>query len=155
RHNHSASDDGKHGAQAEWEQAWRLLDVASGIPWQFEQECCQQLPQALGLERLGAVDFDKGCYPGQEVIIRLQHKGTSKRGLYCYVASEPIPSGAVATGADGQAAAEILYNAKAMATGAQHTIYPGLLVATHSKVNGKMKYGEIELQLYQLPSSTI
>jgi folate-binding protein YgfZ len=41
----------------------------------------QFLPQMLDLDRLGAVEFDKGCYPGQEVIVRIQHRGSVKRHL--------------------------------------------------------------------------
>ncbi len=39
------------------------------------------LPQTLGLVELGAVSFHKGCYPGQEVITRVQHRGQVKRRL--------------------------------------------------------------------------
>ena len=39
------------------------------------------LPQALGMTRLAAVDFNKGCYLGQEVIARAQHRGALKRQL--------------------------------------------------------------------------
>ena len=39
------------------------------------------LPQMLALERSGAVDFDKGCYLGQEVVARAQHRGRVKREL--------------------------------------------------------------------------
>ncbi len=35
--------------------------------------------QMLNLERLGAVSFDKGCYPGQEVIARIHNLGSVKR----------------------------------------------------------------------------
>ncbi|MCZ6709504.1 MAG: hypothetical protein O7B25_03995 [Gammaproteobacteria bacterium] len=39
------------------------------------------LPQMLDLERVGAVDFDKGCYLGQEVVARAQHRGQVKKRL--------------------------------------------------------------------------
>ena len=39
------------------------------------------LPQMLRLDRTEAVDFDKGCYLGQEVIARAQHLGRIKRQL--------------------------------------------------------------------------
>ena len=35
----------------------------------------------LGLEELGAVSFTKGCYLGQEVVARAQHRGQVKRRL--------------------------------------------------------------------------
>ncbi|MBL4744719.1 MAG: folate-binding protein YgfZ [Cycloclasticus sp.] len=46
------------------------------------------IPQMLNLDALEAVDFKKGCYTGQEVIARLHYKGTSKRRLVIYTASE-------------------------------------------------------------------
>ena len=39
------------------------------------------LPQMLGLTDIGAVSFDKGCYLGQEVVARAQHRGEVKRRI--------------------------------------------------------------------------
>ena len=39
------------------------------------------LPQMLGLADIGAVSFAKGCYLGQEVVARAQHRGEVKRRL--------------------------------------------------------------------------
>jgi len=39
------------------------------------------LPQALGLVDAGAVSFSKGCYLGQEVVARAQHRGVVKKSL--------------------------------------------------------------------------
>ncbi len=39
------------------------------------------LPQMLGLDERGAVSFTKGCYLGQEVVARAQHRGKVKRQL--------------------------------------------------------------------------
>ena len=39
----------------------------------------QFLPQMLGLDKKGAVDFDKGCYLGQEIVARAQFRGAVKR----------------------------------------------------------------------------
>ncbi len=36
-------------------------------------------PHDIGLDILGGVDFDKGCYIGQEVVSRMQHKANIKR----------------------------------------------------------------------------
>ena len=41
----------------------------------------QFLPQMIGLVDAGAVNFDKGCYLGQEVVARAQHRGRVKRDL--------------------------------------------------------------------------
>ncbi len=39
------------------------------------------LPQMLGLTKSGAVSFDKGCYLGQEIVARAEHRGAVKRRL--------------------------------------------------------------------------
>ncbi len=39
------------------------------------------LPQFMDLDRHGVIAWDKGCYPGQEIIARLQHRGTVKYRL--------------------------------------------------------------------------
>ena len=39
------------------------------------------LPQVLGMHEAGAVDFDKGCYLGQEIVARAQFRGAVKRGI--------------------------------------------------------------------------
>lgn len=49
----------------------------------------QFLPQMLGLTALGAVDFSKGCYLGQEIVARAEHRGAVKRTLHAFRASAP------------------------------------------------------------------
>ncbi len=36
-------------------------------------------PHDVGMDLLGGVDFKKGCYIGQEVVSRMQHRGTARR----------------------------------------------------------------------------
>jgi folate-binding Fe-S cluster repair protein YgfZ len=38
----------------------------------------------LNQELTGAVDFRKGCYPGQEVVARSQYRGTIKRRMFLF-----------------------------------------------------------------------
>ena len=63
-------------------QLWRMLDILSGIPWINEKSTEQFLPQYLNLDLLNGVSFDKGCYPGQEIIARLKFRGVAKHRLY-------------------------------------------------------------------------
>lgn len=39
----------------------------------------QMFPHDIGMDLLGGVDFKKGCYIGQEVVSRMQHRGTARR----------------------------------------------------------------------------
>lgn len=75
-------------------QAWVRDDIAAGLPWIGSETTEEFTPQALGLERLGAISFDKGCYPGQEIVARLHYRGGNKRScvalkLECDLAPEP------------------------------------------------------------------
>jgi len=61
--------------------AAELAEIRLGIPRVDARLRGQFLPQMLDLDRLGAIEFDRGCYPGQEIIVRTQHRGTIKRQL--------------------------------------------------------------------------
>lgn len=38
-------------------------------------------PHDANLDRLGGVDFEKGCYVGQEVVSRVHHRGTARKRI--------------------------------------------------------------------------
>jgi folate-binding protein YgfZ len=46
----------------------------------------------MGYERMGGVDFAKGCYIGQEVTARTRHRGTLRKYLYSVQGDAPLPS---------------------------------------------------------------
>jgi len=71
--------------------AWRLLEVQSGIPMIEAATVEQFVPQMLNYEIVGGVDFQKGCYPGQEVVARSQYRGTIKRRMF-YFESDAAPA---------------------------------------------------------------
>ena len=54
------------------------------------------LPQMIGLTHAGAVSFAKGCYLGQEVVARAEHRGQVKQTLRRYLCEAGLP----AVGAD-------------------------------------------------------
>lgn len=58
------------------------LRINAGHPWVTGPVSGLYQPQMLNLHWLGGVDFRKGCYPGQEVVARLQYRGKLKRRLY-------------------------------------------------------------------------
>ncbi|WP_425491946.1 YgfZ/GcvT domain-containing protein [Kaustia mangrovi] len=39
------------------------------------------LPHEANLDQFGGVDFTKGCYVGQEVVSRMQHRGTARKRI--------------------------------------------------------------------------
>ncbi|MCG8379832.1 MAG: hypothetical protein MI865_10215 [Proteobacteria bacterium] len=60
---------------------WELLDILAGLPWITSTTQEQYLPQMLNLDALHGLSYQKGCYPGQEVIARLHYKGKVKKRL--------------------------------------------------------------------------
>lgn len=60
---------------------WELFDICDGLPWILDATTGTFLPQLLNMDQLQAVSFSKGCFPGQEVIARLQHRGKIKQRL--------------------------------------------------------------------------
>ena len=63
------------------ESGWTLEEVRSGRPLITQATQDQFVPQMVNYERFGAVDFQKGCYPGQEIIARAQYRGQVKRRM--------------------------------------------------------------------------
>ena len=77
---------------AEARDRWRLADIRQGWPT-LPVGDPEFLPPALDLERLGAVAFDKGCYPGQEIAARLHYRGGHKWRLARLHGRAPLPPG--------------------------------------------------------------
>ena len=59
--------------------AWRWLEVQSGVVRIVAATAEAFVPQMVNFEIVGGVNFKKGCYPGQEVVARSQYRGTLKR----------------------------------------------------------------------------
>jgi len=63
------------------EATWRKSLIVAGVPYVDSAQSERFTPHMLNLDLLGAVDFDKGCYPGQEIVARTHFRGASKRRL--------------------------------------------------------------------------
>ena len=72
---------------------WRWLEVQSGVPTIESATVDRFVPQMLNYELIGGVDFQKGCYPGQEVVARSQYRGTIKRRMFLFDADAPMRPG--------------------------------------------------------------
>jgi tRNA-modifying protein YgfZ len=76
-------------------------------------------PHETNMDRLAGVDFDKGCYVGQEVVSRMQHRGTARTRTVRVLLDGPAPEvgsaitagdksiGTMGSAADGHALALI------------------------------------------------
>jgi folate-binding protein YgfZ len=66
---------------------WRWLEVRSGVVTIEAATVDRFVPQMVNFELVGGVDFQKGCYPGQEVVARSQYRGTTKRRTFLFDAA--------------------------------------------------------------------
>lgn len=83
--------------------AWRLQRIRQGLAEVYPQTSEAFLPHWLDLDLTGAVDFDKGCYPGQEVVARMQHRGQTKQRLFRARTTGDIEPGMGLYAGDGDA----------------------------------------------------
>ncbi len=61
-------------------------EIRAGLPQVDAHTTLRYVPHMLNLDKLGALDFEKGCYPGQEVIARTEHLGSVKRRARLFIA---------------------------------------------------------------------
>lgn len=63
------------------EAGWALDEIRAGRPFISAATQDQFVPQMVNFEKIGGVDFQKGCYPGQEIVARAQYRGQVKRRM--------------------------------------------------------------------------
>ncbi len=94
---------------------WEWLEIKNGIPLLTAATQEQFVPQMANMELLGAVNFKKGCYPGQEIIARTQHLGQIKRRMvlaHVEALSPPQPGDELFASAEETQAIGMVVNAE-------------------------------------------
>jgi hypothetical protein len=83
---------------------WKEQELRRNIAWLDPRTSERFIPQMLGFDRIGAVSFSKGCYPGQEIIARARYLGKVKRKplLLQVVGAPDLPGGDSVLLRDGQ-----------------------------------------------------
>ena len=67
------------GAELVDSSAYDAHRIAAGVPrGGLDFMYGDAFPHETNMDRLHGVDFDKGCYVGQEVVSRMQHRGTAR-----------------------------------------------------------------------------
>lgn len=87
-------------------------DLEAGAPWVFPANAEAFVPQMVDLDRAGGVSFEKGCYPGQEVVARARYLGEVKRHLFrVALPAGPLPAAADPVSLGDRAVGAVLYAA--------------------------------------------
>ena len=77
---------------------WELDEIRAAVPDLRSETVEAFIPQMTNLQALRGVSFTKGCYTGQEIVTRLQHRGQLKRPMYRATVSSdsrPLPGTAL------------------------------------------------------------
>lgn len=61
---------------------WATHNIKAGIPNIFNETQEAFIPQSINLDVIGAINFKKGCYTGQEIVARTHYLGKPKRRMY-------------------------------------------------------------------------
>ncbi len=61
---------------------WDWCDIQAGIPRITQATQEKFVPQMVNFELIGGINFRKGCWPGQEVVARLQFRGVVRRRTF-------------------------------------------------------------------------
>jgi len=111
---------------------WNWLQIRAGIPWITAATREQFVPQMVALDAIGGVDFQKGCYPGQEIIARTRYLGEVKRVL-CFGHCDGLAAaGDALLSADGQSRGMVVNAAPAPGGGSD------LLAVAQTSMDGDL-----------------
>ena len=67
---------------------WTDLEIELSHSWISSENSQLFLPQSLNYHEIDALDFEKGCYLGQEIIARMHFRGKLKKRLH--LINDPI-----------------------------------------------------------------
>ncbi|BAL25187.1 folate-binding protein YgfZ [Azoarcus sp. KH32C] len=80
------------GARKAGTAAWQAAMVRAGVPMITASVQEEFVAQMLNFDLIGGVSFNKGCYPGQEIVARMQYLGKLKKRMYrVHVATDTAP----------------------------------------------------------------
>ncbi|TIR17335.1 MAG: folate-binding protein YgfZ [Mesorhizobium sp.] len=72
---------------------WKAARIANGVAESgVDYQLGDAFPHDVLLDEAGGVGFRKGCYIGQEVVSRMQHRGTARRRVLIVSADGPLPA---------------------------------------------------------------
>lgn len=93
------------------QSAWRLADISAGVPSITGAVVEAFVPQMMNMQLIDGLSFKKGCYPGQEIVARMQYLGKLKRHMRPYkltlgtstLTNAPVAGAKLSSGTDEEA----------------------------------------------------
>lgn len=69
-----------------WQPAieWHIQRLSNGLAFISNTNKGMHIPQMINMDLLSAIDWDKGCYTGQEIIARMHYRGKANRRSFVF-----------------------------------------------------------------------
>ncbi|TPM37600.1 folate-binding protein YgfZ [Mesorhizobium sp. B2-3-4] len=113
--------------------AWHAFRIAHGVAESnADYALSDAFPHDVLLDEMGGVGFKKGCYVGQEVVSRMQHRGTARRRVLIVQAGLPLPP----------AGTELTVEGRPVGTLGSNAGTTGLAVARIDRVKAALDAGQ-------------
>ncbi len=93
---------GGEDAQSATQEEYHAYRIGLGVPEGGKDYAFgDAFPHEALFDQLHGVSFEKGCYVGQEVVSRMQNRGTARRRIVAVVADSPLPAPGASIAAAG------------------------------------------------------
>jgi len=129
--------------------ALELLRVACGIPRYGQDIRERDLPQET--EQFRALNFDKGCYIGQEIVERIRSRGKVHRTFTGFEVTGPLPVPGQKIQYQGKEVGEVTSAASLPLAGGNQAVALGYLRREASEADNRLEAGEARLRVAKLP----
>jgi len=94
---------GPHPEASASEADWHSFRIDNGVAESgADYALSDAFPHDVLLDQMGGVGFKKGCFIGQEVVSRMQHRGTARRRVLLVSAATGLPAPGTELRADGK-----------------------------------------------------
>ncbi|CAN7298730.1 CAF17-like 4Fe-4S cluster assembly/insertion protein YgfZ [Aminobacter sp. LjRoot7] len=94
---------GTHPATSASEADWHSFRIDNGVAESGpDYALSDAFPHDVLLDQMGGIGFKKGCFIGQEVVSRMQHRGTARRRVLLVSATSGLPAPGTELRADGK-----------------------------------------------------
>jgi hypothetical protein len=138
--------------------ALRLSEIMAGIPSIHPQTSEEFVLQMANLGFLDGVSFKKGCYPGQEIVARMQYLGKLKRRMFLARLDTdqlPLPGDhLVAEGKTEVDGSGMIVDAQFDPQGVCHCLYIAQIAKAEAGNLRLLQQPQVLLQNLELPYST-
>lgn len=126
---------GQSSAKAVEDEFWATC-ARQGIPWLTAPLQDALTAHMVSLDLAGGIDFNKGCYVGQEIVVRSHHRGAIKKRAFVVTGKggPPEPGTELLSGVHGgQAAGQFVYG------GAEGDGFRGLAALRKDAAGGELE----------------